>query len=47
MRLLTLEECNNNVNTKADIPIEIQEQLRIGNYRYIIDSCANIDLQAT
>ncbi len=44
MKLLTEQECNNNINTKADIPLIIQEQLRIGNYRYIIDSATNLEL---
>ncbi len=44
MKLFTLEELNNSVNSRAELPLTLQEQLRIGNYRYITDSASNLEL---
>jgi len=44
MRLFTKSELENGVNTAADIPLIIQDQLRIGNYRYITDSAHELEL---
>jgi len=44
MKLVTQEDLINGINTKSDIPLSIQDELRFGNYRYIIDSAHDLKL---